>query len=92
MYYAASKWARTAAINARLLTFRPSTFQPFSTSSLLRAAESDKPFFNADAVDKFKRSAIFDKLSKSPDALLAIQKFVKMLEKQGALQLGLVRA
>jgi len=83
---------RTAATIPRFLTARPSTFQSFSTTSLLRAAESEKPFFNADALDEFKRSPTFEKLSRSPNALLAIQKFAKVIEKQGALQLGLVRA
>ncbi|KAF8803888.1 hypothetical protein BYT27DRAFT_6722976 [Phlegmacium glaucopus] len=81
--YAASKWARTAATTIpRFLTVRPSTIQSFSTTPRLQAAESEKPFFNADVLDELKRSPTFDKLSRSPDALLAIQKFAKVIEKQ----------
>lgn len=76
--YLASKWARTAATIPRLLTVRPPTFQTFSTTSLLRASESKKPLFD----DEFKHP-IIEKISKNPDALLAIQNFGKVLEKQG---------
>lgn len=90
--YSATKLARTAATISHFLTVRQSTFKSFSTTSLLRAAESEKPFFNVSTLDDFKRSPAFEKISRSPDAVLAIQKLVKVMEKQGALQLGLVRA
>ena len=83
--YSATKWARTVIT---IPLARSSSFQPFSTTSLLRAAESKKPLINA--LEEFKHSSTFEKLSKSPDALVAIQKLVKVLEKQGAFQVGLM--
>ena len=79
------RWTR---IVPRFFTVRSSSF---STTSLLRATEPEKPFFSPDALDEFKRSSTFEKLSRSPDALLAIQKFAGIIKKQGAFQLGLVR-
>ena len=83
--YSASKCVRTATTIPRFWAVRPFTLRSFSTTFLLRAAESDKPVLNADALDKLKRSPTFQKLSRNPDALLAIQKFAKVIEEQGAL-------
>lgn len=70
------------------MTTRSSNFQSFSTKSCLRAAASKKPLFNVDALEEIQRSPAFEKLSKSPDAILAIQKITKVMEKQGMFQLG----
>ena len=87
--YLATKWAVARTV-PRFLTTRSPNF--FSTTSLSRAAESNKPkpLFTVDSlvVKEFLRSSTFEKLSKSRDALKALQKFAKEIEKHGALQLG----
>ena len=87
--YSASKCVRTIP---RFWAVRPSTFRSFSTTFLLRTAESEKPFCNPDVLDKLKRSPTFEKLLGSPDALLTLQKCAKAMEKEGALKLDLVCA
>ncbi|PPQ95004.1 hypothetical protein CVT25_000241 [Psilocybe cyanescens] len=54
-----------------------------STSSSLRASEAPKPDSNEALASAFTRTAAYQKISQSPDAIAAIKSFAEVLHKSG---------
>ncbi|KAF8164960.1 hypothetical protein B0H34DRAFT_648702 [Crassisporium funariophilum] len=55
----------------------------YTTPPARASEESDKPVIDSEAVAAFKRTATFQKMSRSPEALEAVRKFAEMMQKQG---------
>ncbi|KIM42934.1 hypothetical protein M413DRAFT_444554 [Hebeloma cylindrosporum] len=76
----------SAGFRRRIPSERPTQCLRFLSSTLPRRAV-EGPKFDPESVAAFKASDIYQKLSKRPEALAAVQKFGEVMQKHG-LELG----
>lgn len=74
--------SRSIQICHRILV-RPHSVRTISTTSPVRASEAPKPQHNEALAQALQQTEAYKKLSKSPDAITAIKKFVEVLQELG---------